>query len=29
MFVGVGIPSAKGIGINGYVERALGYLPKD
>ena len=29
MFGGVGIPSAKGTGTNGYVERALGYLPKD
>ena len=29
MFNGVGIPSAKGTGTNGYVERALGYLPKD
>ena len=29
MFGGVGLPSAKGTGTNGYVERALGYLPKD
>ena len=29
MFGNVGIPSAKGTGTNGYVERALGYLPKD
>ena len=29
MFGGVGIPSAKGTGTNVYVERALGYLPKD
>ena len=29
MYGGVGIPSAKGTGTNGFVERALGYLPKD
>ena len=29
MYGGVGLPSAKGTGTNGYVERALGYLPKD
>ena len=29
MYGGVGIVSAKGTGTNGYVERALGYLPKD
>ena len=29
MFGGVGLPSAKGTGTNGYVERALGYLHKD
>ena len=29
MFGNVGIPSAKGTGTNGYVERALGFLPKD
>ena len=29
MYLGVGIPSAKGTGTNGFVERALGYLPKD
>ena len=29
MFGGVGLPSAKGTGTNGYVERNFGYLPKD
>ncbi len=29
MYGGVGLVSAKGTGTNGYVERALGYLPKD
>ena len=29
MYGGVGLHSAKGTGTNGYVERALGYLPKD
>ena len=29
MYGGVGLPSAKGTGTNGFVERALGYLPKD
>ena len=29
MYGGVGVVSAKGTGTNGYVERALGYLPKD
>ena len=29
MYGGVGLHSAKGTGTNGYIERALGYLPKD
>ena len=29
MYGGVGLPTPKGTGTNGFVERALGYLPKD